>query len=223
MKLCALLLAAPLLAADLKPPRTEPSHFPVQATAGSLTIAAEYLVRGLPAGRQVFFVRDFLVVEVALFTAKGTEASVKSGAFSLRLNNERIPLQPASPGAVAASFKYDDWTQRPTVEATAGVGDAGVLIGRPQRSERFPGDPSVGQRRLPNPPRVETQPDRSGIERVPGEKPEEAAVALALPEETITAPARGYLYFPYSGKTKSIKKAVLLFQGAHGEVTLNLK
>lgn len=194
----------------------------MQATSGTLTIAAEYLVRGLPAEKQVFFVRDFLVVEVALFPGKGTEATVKNAAFSLRLNNEKIPLQPATPGMVAAAFKYDDWTQRPSLEATAGAGNSGVIIGRPQRSERFPGDPTVGQRRLPNPPRVEDGIDRSGMERVE-EKPEDAAVALALPEETITGPQRGYLYFPYTGKTKSIKKAALLFRGASGEVTLNLK
>ena len=38
-----------------------------------------------------------------------------------------------------------------------------------------------------------------------------------------SAPVRGYLYFPFSGKTKSIKKAVLLFRGEQGEATLNLK
>ncbi|MEP7361844.1 MAG: hypothetical protein ABI972_01195 [Acidobacteriota bacterium] len=223
MRLLAALVVSTLAAADLKSPRTEPNHFPVQATDGSLTIAAEYLVRGLPAEKQVFFVRDFLVVEVALFPAKGTEATVKNTAFALRLNNEKIPLQPATPGMVAAAFKYDDWTQRPTVEATAGVGDTGVTIGRPQRSERFPGDPTPQQRRLPNPPRVEDQTDRSGVERAPEEKPEEAAVSLALPEETISGPTRGYLYFPYAGKTKSIKKAALLYRGVKGEVTLNLK
>jgi hypothetical protein len=222
VRLLAVLLVSCVGAADLKPPRVEPQHFPVQATSGSLTVAAEYLVRGLPADKQVFFVRDFLVVEVALFPAKGTEITVKNTAFALRLNNDKIPLQPATPQMVAAAFKYDDWTQRPTVEASAGVGDAGVTIGRPQRTERFPGDPTPGQRRLPNPPRVENQTDRGGIERLE-EKPDEAAVALALPEETITGPTRGYLYFPHTGKTKSIKKAALLFRGAQGEVTLNLK
>lgn len=222
MRLLAVLLVSSLAAADLKAPRLEPQHYPVQATDGTLTLAAEYLVRGLPAEKQVFFVRDFLVVEVALFPAKGTEATVKNTSFALRLNNEKIPLQPATPGLVAAAFKYDDWTQRPTVEASASTGDTGVIIGRPQRSERFPGDPTVGQRRLPNPPRVEDGTDRSGIERVE-EQPEDAAVALALPEDTITGPQRGYLYFPYTGKTKSIKKAVLLFRGAKGEVTLILK
>ena len=148
MRSLALLLASCLYAAEMKPPRTEPQHFPVQASAGPLTIAAEYLVRGLPGDKQVFFVRDFLVVEVALFPAKGTQATVKNTAFSLRLNNEKIPLQPATPGMVAAAFKYDDWTQRPTVEASAGVNDRGVILGRPKQTERFPGDPTVGQRRL---------------------------------------------------------------------------
>ena len=194
----------------------------MQATAGTLTIAADYLVRGLPGDKTVFFVRDYLVVEVALFPAKGAEAMVKSTAFSLRLNNERIPLLPAAAQMVAASLKYDDWTQRPTLEASAGVGDAGVTIGRPQRSERFPGDPS-GRQRLPNPPRVEDQTDRSGVERTAEQTAHEAAVAFALPEDAITGPTRGYLYFPYSGKTKSIKKASLLFRGAQGEVTLILK
>ena len=222
MRLFAILLVSALSAADLKAPRLEPRHYPVQASDGPLTIAAEYLVRGLPGDKQVFFVRDFLVVEVALFPAKGTQAAVKNTAFSLRLNNEKIPLQPATPGMVAAAFKYDDWTQRPTVEASAGVNDTGVVIGRPQRSERFPGDPTVGQRRLPKPPRVETSTDRGAIERVE-EKPEEAAVAFALPEEAISGPTRGYLYFPYTGKTKSIKKAALLYRGAKGDVTLILK
>ena len=96
------------------------------------------------------------------------------------------------------------------------------MIGGPQRTPRFPNDPTVATDPTRTPPRVETNPDRSGIER-PKESAPEAAVAYALPEEPFSAPIRGYLYFPYSGKTKSIKKAVLLFRGEQGEATLNLK
>jgi len=222
VRLAVLLFVSTLAAADLKPPRTQPQHFPLQAKAGTLTLAAEYLVRGLPGDTEVFFVRDYLVVEIAFFPAPGSRQAIRNTAFTLILNKDKTPLLPATPQMVAAALKYEDWTDRPTLQTSVSSDGGTILIGGPQRTPRFPNDPTVATDPTRTPPRVETNPDRSGIER-PKEAAPEAAVAYALPEEPFSAPIRGYLYFPYSGKTKSIKKAVLLFRGEQGEATLNLK
>ena len=214
-----LALACSCLAADLKAPRTAPEHYPVQSNAGGVTIAAEYLLRSIPGERETFFARDHLVVEVALFPPKGARLEVAPAQFTLRLNG-KISKAAESPQMVAASLKYDDWNMRPRVEAGGSVGDASVIVGGPRRDPRFPGDPT--NRPPPPAPRVETGVDRSGQER-PRELAHETAVALALPQAALAGPERGYLYFAYDGKTKSLKKVELIYRGPEGEAVLQLK
>lgn len=214
-----LVIACSCLAADLKAPRTGPEHYPVRQTTGRATIAAEYLVRSIPGERETFFARDHLVVEVAMFPEKGATVELAPGQFTLRLNG-KISKVADSPQMVAASLKYDDWNARPHVEAGAGVGDTAVILGRPRHDPRFPGDPT--SRPLPSPPKVDPQMDRSGQERSK-ELAHEAAVALALPDKEIRGPERGYLYFAYDGKTKSLKKVELVYRGPEGTAVLPLK
>lgn len=222
MRLSAFLLVTTLAAADLKPPRNEPSHFATHATLGGLTIAAEYLVRGLPGDKEVFFVRDFLVVEVALFPKAGAVYALPGSAFALRLNNGKTPLLPAPAQMVAASLKYEDWTVRPSLQTGISSDGGTIVIGGPQRTGRFPDDPTVVRDPRRTPPRVETRSSLVSNEEA-SETAHEAAVAYALPETRFHAPVRGYLYFPYTGKTKSLKKVALLFQGDGAAATLVLK
>jgi hypothetical protein len=92
------------------------------------------------------------------------------------------------------------------------MGDAGVLIGRPRPTSRFPGDrrPDIG-----NPP-GRTTADSPQKEQVDYRRLIEDA---SLPEGKRMKPAAGYLYFPYDGKLKSIKTVELLID----DVVLKLR
>jgi len=143
--------------------------------------------------------------------------------FHLRLNGKKHVLFAQTPQMVAAGLKYDDWEQRPTLVAGGGMGNGGILIGRPQQVERFPGDTREAQRRVPGGiPRAPEPENRSGQERVVV-KPEEIVVRAALPEGDIRAHAKGYLYFAFKGKPSSLKKVELLYSGPAGEALLRLR
>ncbi len=203
-------------------PRPQPADYPVHAVLGKAALGAEYLVHTVSGRNQSFLARDYLVVEVGLYPAKGTTLVVSNSHFTLRLNGKKSVLIAQPPAFVAASLKYPDWEYRPSVIAVAGVGDAGVILGRPQRTERFPGDPVPSRERLPDPPKAPSPQDRSGLEKTPV-RPEEVAVEEALPEGEISRPVRGYLYFHYKGKTKSIRSVELVYNGpggAAGTITL---
>ncbi len=195
------------------------SDYPVHAELAQGAIAAEYLVRSLPARGRTFMARDHLIVEVALFPPKGEKLAVALSQFSLRINKkERIAAQ--GPEFLAASFKYPDWEMRPRLEGIAGVNDGGVVVGRPQPAERFPGDPRPAQSRLPPQPRApETQPT---VEQAPAVQPEDAVMQLALRDGEITTARSGYLYFPFKGKTRSLRSVELLYQGPAGSAALRL-
>ncbi len=204
-------------------PRPDAASYPAQAKLETLSIGAEFLVRSFHAAGEMFFLPDYLVVEVALFPARGREMAVSAGNFSLRLNNKRTALLPQTPGMVAASLKYPDWTRRPTLIAGAGAGNAGVIVGRPEPVERFPGDTRPARTRLPRPPSAPEAENPSGMEPAGRTRPEEAVAETALPEGDISGPVSGYLYFPHQGKPKSIRSVELLYEGPAGPARLRLR
>ena len=55
----------------------------------------------------------------------------------------------------------------------------------------------------------------AGVEKPASLTAEEAVVDAALPEGRATGPVGGHLYFPYTGKVKSLKSLELIYQ--HGE------
>jgi hypothetical protein len=221
----ALLLAAGPLAAQgpygatAKP---KPADYPVHAPAGDAWLGAEYHVRSVLARGQTIVVQDYLVVEVALYPPPGKPLAVSTGQFTLRLNGKKLLLYAQAPGFVAAALKYPDWERRPTLVATGGIGDAGVIIGRPEQVERFPGDNRPSRTRLPRPPRAPAPEDPSGLAEEEPPKPEELVVEAALPGGEAKGPVSGYLYFAHKGKTKSIRTLELLYEGPGGGATLRL-
>jgi hypothetical protein len=146
---------------------------------------------------------------------------VANGQFSLRLNGKKTALLPQPAAFVAAALRYTDWEYSRRVELGASRGDSGVILGRPNEQERFPGDGS-GRRRLPNPPRVPNPVDNSGIEREPKPTADQVALSTALPEGETRGPVSGHLYFAHKGKTRSIRKVELLYNGPNGTATLPL-
>lgn len=209
-------LLAVLLAVWGTNPKTRASDYPATGEAGGIALGAEYLVRSLPSGGQMHFVPGYLVVEAAIFPPTGAGPVISNGQFRLRLNGKKQLLFAQTPGIVAASLKYSDWERSPTVLGSARSGDAAVILGRPGRTERFPGDPRPRQDRLPAPPRAPQPEDPSGSVRPPAKAAHEAAVEYALPEGPAEGPVSGYLYFAWKGNPKGIKSAELLFEAAGG-------
>lgn len=218
----SLLLLAGTLGAEGTTPKAKAEEYPAQATAGKVSLGAEYLVRSFQGRNRTFVANDYLVIEAAVYPAKGEPLLVSSGQFTLRVNGKKRVLFPQAPSFVAASLKYPDWEMRPTLTAGAGVGNTGVIIGRPPVTERFPGDPRPPQTRLPAPPRAPEPEDPSGLGSEEAVRAEEVVVETALPEGEISAPISGYLYFAYKGKTKSIRSLELIYQGPVGGATLPL-
>jgi hypothetical protein len=203
-------------------PKDKAADYPVHANAGAVEIGAEYLVHSIPGGRQTFIASEYLVFEVAVFPGRGEAAEIRTGTFTLRVNGKKQALYPDSPGFVAASLKYPDWEQRPNAQIQAGLGDAGVTLGRPPVVGRFPGDPTPSQSRLPRSPRAPDPDDRRGVEREEPEHAEDVVARTALPEGAATKPVSGYLFFRYQGKAKSIKSLELIYQGKAESVALKL-
>ena len=202
--------------------KPQAADYPVHAQAGPVDVGAEYLVRSIPVRNQTLVASNYLVVEVAIYPPPGQALAVSGGQFTLSLNGNRQLLHAQAPGFVAASLKYADWERRPTLVATGSMGDAGVIIGRPERVERFPGDRRPAQERLPAPPRAPTPENPSGLPKEEAPRPEEAVVETALPSVQARGPISGYLYFAHKGKSKSIKTLDLLYEGPAGNATLRL-
>jgi hypothetical protein len=203
-------------------PKDKAADYPVHATAGTTAIGAEYLVHSIPSGTQTFIASDYLVVEVAVFPALGEPIEVGASNFTLRLNGKKEGIHPDVPGVVAASVKYPDWEQRKNVEVQGGVGDTGVVIGRPPVVGRFPGDPRPQQSRLPRAPKAPAPDDRNGMEQEQPASAEDVITQKALAEGPAEKPVSGYVYFRYRGKIKSIKSLELIYESKSGPVTLKL-
>jgi hypothetical protein len=218
-----ILLAAlsTILPAQGTKPKASPAEYPAHSDLKGVTIAAENLGHSIMSDYGACFARDYLVIEVAVFSAqKKRQLSFSAGNFSLRLNGKTTPLLAQAPGLVAGSIKYDDWSQRPQLVGSAGVGDTGVTVGGPRQTGRFPGDPN-GTSRVPAPPSVNTSdPNVPPRQDMPVD---EAVRRMSLPEGTnLVAPLSGFLYFPFKGKLNKLKSVELLYQGDYGEADLLL-
>ncbi len=152
------------------------TDYAVHAEIGTVSIGAEYLVHSIPAHSQTFFAPDYLVVEVAVFPGRLEPVEIGANTFTLRINGRKEIIFPDSPGFVAASLTYPDWEQHRRTEMQAGVGNAGVTIGRPPVVGRFPDDPTPRQSRLPPDPKAPTPENQHGIEQ---DSPQTADEALA--------------------------------------------
>ena len=198
------------------------TDYPVHADVDTVSIGAEYLVHSIPAHSQTFFAPDYLVVEVAVFPGRQEPVEIGTNTFTLWINGRKEIIFPDSPGFVAASLTYPDWEQHRRTEMQAGVGNAGVTIGRPPVVGRFPDDPTPHQSRLPPVPKAPTPENQHGIEQDSPQTADEALAQVALPGGLATKPVAGYIFFHYKGKPKSIKSLDLVFEGKQGSVTLKL-
>ncbi len=203
----ALALSPALLAQDA--PRSKISDYPVHAKLPAMEIGVEYLLNGIALDKGMYIARNHLVLDVAIFPSTQSGVNVSSSQFALRVNNKTI-LYTDSPGAVASSLKYPDWQTHPNATAQAGVGNGSVILSAPPPVARFPGDRRAD--RPPSVPRVE-QPDPSGEPKAAGQPIETQIAIAALPEGQSQKLVKGLLFFPFSGKTKSIRSLDLIYDG----------
>jgi hypothetical protein len=202
-------------------PKPKPADYPAHAEAGTISAGAEYMVHSFSGRGQTFVAKDYLVVEVALYGAKDARIEVQQSHFTLHVSGSKKTLLAQSPSFVAASLKYPDWEAHPTLEAGAGVGNAGVILGRPQQVERFPGDRRPPQTRTPRPPEAPEQ--DHGVNTEPPPKAEEVVIQTALPEGNLKLPVSGYLYFVYKGNVTGIKSLELVYAGPAEQARLKLR
>jgi len=111
--------------------------------AGNVGVGAEFMVHSFSGGGQTFIAKDYLVVEVALFPAKGDLLIVNPDQFRLRLNHKQV-LAPEGAQFVGSSL------------------DSGFMGS--QNGPQFPGDPASREQRigpdgqpLPSPDRLAVQ------------------------------------------------------------------
>jgi hypothetical protein len=218
MRWILLVLCAAAAFAQGTEPKAKPGDYPVHAEAGGVGLGAEFMVHSFSRGEESYIAEYYLVVEVALFPPKGKTLQVNLGEFTLRVNGRKRVLVPQAPQMAATSLRHPEWQTGQSIQAGAGIGDVGVTVGGPPVNRNpFPGAPPVS--RLPNPPRAPDPNTPPGVEPRARVQADELLVQTALSEGECHGPVSGFLYFPYQGKTKSIKSVDLLY----GDAVLKLR
>jgi hypothetical protein len=199
-------------------PKPKAEDYDVHAQSRDVAVGAEFMIHSFSGQGQTYIAKDFLVVEVALYPPKDRSVNppryqsvrVNEGAFALRINGKKQALLPAPPPMVASSLQHPDWQTGPRFEAGGGLGNTGVILGRPAPTQ-VPGGQQPPQTRVPRAP---GQDNPGGIEPERRVTAPELVVQTALPEGPHRGPVSGFLYFPYRGKTTSIKSLELLYEDA---------
>src|SRR4051812_39727662 len=124
-------------------PRANATQYPFSMPVkhGSVMVGAEFMGHTIGGEKTTFAVDDYIVVEVAIYPAKGQTINVSAGDFQLRTNEKHVSMA-QTPQLVAMRMKYPDAAMTPHTELSAGIGDTDVSIGRPVPGSRFPGDPT---------------------------------------------------------------------------------
>lgn len=222
--------AAALLGADPRglKPRSGPADYPAQDAGRDVTIAAAVLTPEQVKSTFSTDMKQYLVIEVGVFPAQGQTIDVAAGDFALRAGDQGNVVRAANPRAIAAANQRknapppdpqrasdvtiyptatvgvasgtDPWTGRRTSGVYTGAG-VGVGIGGNGGG-------------ISDPPRpASTDRDREVMQQ--------ELTDQMLPEGKITAPAAGYLYFPYPQKAKTVALE-LQYYAAGGKIRVPL-
>ena len=214
MRLCLVVCFAGLLFGQGTEPKHTAEEYDVHGQSKKLAIGAEFMVHSFSRGEQTFIAKDYLVVEVALFPAKGETFTVTDADFTLRINGKKQVLEPASTSMVVASLQHPEWEQAGGMRPEVGgqMGNVGVMMGGPRSTNPFPGSNAPGAQL---PPRVPVPQDTpGGVEKAPPVKAEDVANQTALVEGDQHTAVSGFLYFPFRGKIDSIKTLELVYRDA---------
>lgn len=219
----ALLALCCVAGAGAADPQRQWAAYPAKHETEAARWGAEFLARTVWWEGSSFVTPKHLVVEILIELKAGKQVHVAHSHFRLLINSSEHGLLPQPPGFVAAGLKYPDWNHQRGVQVAGGVGDKVIIVGGPDTSPRFPDDRRPSEDRLPpagQPPR--TGAGQPGNAKQPRTAAPDAVLAASLREGESKGPVAGILYFPYSEKTKGIKKLVLAYEGPAGSFRLNL-
>jgi len=184
------------------PPRATPADYQSHAQAGAATLAAEFMGHSVATPEAIFSTEDYVVVEVGIFGAPEARLKLSFEDFSLRMNGKKAPL-PAQPyGLVFKSLKDPDWSPPAPPEGKSKTSFGGLSGGK-----NDDGSPVV--------------PVHMPIELV--HIMEQRVQRAALPEGERVLPEAGLIFFPFRGKTDSIRSLELTYTGPAGKATLALQ
>jgi hypothetical protein len=178
--------------------RATPSDYQAHATAGKVTVGAEFFQHTVPSPQGQLTTEDFVVVEAALY---GPQTKISFEDFSLRINGKKNPQRSEPYELVFKSLKDPEW--EPPVPVEAKGSKTAITSG---------GGKAAGD--LPPVVHVPIKTQREWEAR---------ATKAAFPEGDRVLPQAGLLFFQYRGKASGIHSLELIYTGPEGKATLNLQ
>ena len=185
------------------PPRATPADYQVQSQAGTVTVGAEFKGHSLPTLQGTLSTEEYVVIETGLFGSPGARIKLSSGDFALRINGKKTPLPSQPYGLVVGSVKDPEW--EPPVAAASKSKTSLNSSGKGEQSEA---------NTPPAPIQIPIAVQRAMAQRVQ---------KASLPEGDRNLPVAGLIFFPYRGKTQSIRSIELIYAGPAGKATLMLQ
>ena len=185
------------------PPRATPADYQVQSQAGTVTVGAEFKGHSLPTLQGTLSTEEYVVIETGLFGSPGARIKLSSGDFALRINGKKTPLPSQPYGLVVGSVKDPEW--EPPVPVAS-------------KSKTSLGGGGKGEQSDANAPPAPIQ-IPIGVLRAMAQRVQKAS----LPEGDRNLPVAGLIFFPYRGKTQSIRSIELIYAGPAGKATLMLQ
>lgn len=182
------------------PPRTSAADYQAHEKAGAVTIAADFAGHGIVTPEGTLTTDDYVVFEVAFYGPPGTHTQISADDFSLRINGKKsLPNQPY--GMVIGEVKDPEWV--PPESASPSKSKTSLNSGG-----------SAGDNSPPPPVHVPIELQHAMAQRVQ---------KAALPEGDRLLPQAGMIFFRYGGKVKSIHSIELVYSGAAGKATLDIR
>jgi hypothetical protein len=184
------------------PARATPNDYLAHASAGPLTIGAEFMQHSVPTTGGMLSTEDYVVVEVGVFGPPGTRTTLNPQDFSLKINSKK-PQQSENYIAVFKSLKDPEWEPAVPVE---------------QKGKTSIGSSGGGGKGNSNDPPVVPKP--------PFKLQREWNLRMqknAFPEGDRALPQAGLLFFKYGGKASGIHSLELTYEGPAGKAKLELQ
>jgi hypothetical protein len=188
------------------PPRAAPGDYQAHATAGTVTIGAEFLGHSIPRPEGAPLTNeDYVVVEIGFFGPAEARLKLSVGDFSLRVNEKKV-ASPAQPfGVLFRSLKDPDWEDANAVEMKEKEkSSTSISTGGQQAQGKEPPAPV----HMPLP-----------LQRAINQH----AQRVSLPEGDRPLPQAGLIFFPHRGKVENIHSLELTYDGPAGKATMMLE
>jgi len=184
------------------PPRATPGDYQAHTQVGSLTLAAEFDGHFVPVPEGTLTNDDFVVVETALFGPADAKLKLSWSDFSIRINGKKVATPSQPYGMVASSLKDPNWIPPESEGDSKSKTKFGSAGGGPNDSSP------------PPTPKVPIE-----LRRAMTQHTQKASLA----EGERPLPQAGLIFFPFSGKAKSIRTVELIYSGPAGQATLELR